>query len=297
MRGEGSEAVGDGPSPARTGATNSRSLSTRSASRKAEASVGPPSSSRDWTPSAPSAPAPRPACPFAAPGRGPPAAAPSRRQGAAAAPWASRRRGRRARQIGPRGPASNGDRVDLRAQLVDEAAALLAGHPACSGDDDPAVEGRGHLVDHERAPLPHPGAPCLVLDACVPRVDELDVDALRAQPRLATGRLRVRIVRPEDDALDARSEYRLGAGRRRAVMRARLERHVHRGVARTVSCRCERDDLGVPAGRLGDAFADDLALADDHRANRRLRIRPLSGRGNELDRAADAHASRSTSSR
>ncbi len=41
-----------GPEPESTGATTSSSLSTRPARRKAEPSVGPPSSSRLWTPSA-----------------------------------------------------------------------------------------------------------------------------------------------------------------------------------------------------------------------------------------------------
>ena len=51
--GSSSWSTNTNPSPATTGATKTSTLSTRSALRKAVASVGPPSRSSDWTPAAP----------------------------------------------------------------------------------------------------------------------------------------------------------------------------------------------------------------------------------------------------
>ena len=222
------------------------SLSTRSAARNAEASVGPPSSSSDWTPSAASA--------ASSSASGPLRSSRSRPSGSGPREKTSRRgwpfgvstsrassRGRSARAVPP--PTATASTC-ARSSWT-SAAALLAGHPALAGHDDASVERRRHLVDHERPPVAHPRPPGLVLDARLPRVDELDVDPVRAQPLLATRSLRVRVARAEDDALDTGGEDRLGARRRRAVMRARLERHVQRRVARPLAGRRERDDLGV----------------------------------------------------
>jgi len=53
----------------------------------------------------------------------------------------------------------------------------------------------------------------------------------------------------------------------------------------------------MAAARLGDAFADDLAVVHDDRAHRRLRVRAVVCCARELQRAADAHASCCTSRR
>ena len=69
-------------------------------------------------------------------------------------------------------------------------------------------------------------------------------------------------------AMPARDDG-VGAGRRLAVMRARLERDVERGAARRLAGAAPALRLGMrpPAG-LGPAAADDDAVLDDDRADR-----------------------------
>ena len=96
--------------------------------------------------------------------------------------------------------------------------------------------------------------------------------------------LRIELTR--DHPRDAGFEQRVDAGRRRAVVRARLERHVHRGAARLLAGSVERDDLGVrPALALVPALADDLVSGDHDGAHDRVRMcRPAPALG-ELERA------------
>ena len=162
---------------------------------------------------------------------------------------------------------------DGGAQLVHEPAALLAGHPAPAGHGDPAVERDRDLVGDERPAARDPRPPRLVLRARLEAVVELGLDAGLAQPLEPAGRLGVRVARAGHDPRDAGRDRRLGARRRRAPVRARLHRHVERRAARPLAGRGERDDLAVPAAGLGHALADDLAVRDDDRADRRLRVR------------------------
>ncbi len=65
---------------------------------------------------------------------------------------------------------------------------------------------------------------------------DVDRDAGGAQPRMArAGDLRVGVFERGDHARDAGGDDRVGAGRRLAVMRAGLERHVERGAARCLA--------------------------------------------------------------
>ena len=57
------------------------------------------------------------------------------------------------------------------------------------------------------------------------------------EPLCPARRLGVGIRRPEHDPGDARRDDRVGARRRRPVVRARLERHVHRRATRTLARR------------------------------------------------------------
>ncbi len=92
-----------------------------------------------------------------------------------------------------------------------------------------------------------------------------------------------------DDARDARGDDRVGARRRRPVVRARLERDVHRRAPRALARLGQRDRLGVAPARLSDALGDDDAVAHEDRADGRLRMRPLVGGARDLDRALEAH--------
>ncbi len=181
---------------------------------------------------------------------------------------------------------------------------LVPGDPARARHGHPAVERHRCLVGDERPALRDPGAPGLVLDPSLEAVVELDLDAGFAQALEAARRLGVRIERGGDDAGDARGDDRLGAGRRGAVVRAGLHRHVERRPARSLAGRGQRDDFAVPAAGLGPALAHDLPVAHEHRRDGRLRI-PGAARGRtelerpfeiqfRLRRAYAGHASSST---
>jgi hypothetical protein len=128
-------------------------------------------------------------------------------------------------------------------------------------------------------------------------VRDLHIDAGGLQPLDTAGCLGIRIAGADDDARHTCLDDPVGARRRRAPVGARLQRDVHRGAARSLARRVERYDLGVPARRLGRPFADDLAAGLDDRADRRLRVRPLTRLAREPDRALEAHASAWTSRR
>ena len=101
---------------------------------------------------------------------------------------------------------------------------------------------------------------------------DLDRDAAaRAAGRAPARDLRIGILQRRHHARDAGADDGVGAGRRLAVMRARLERHVERGAARGLAGALERLGLGMrPAAGLRPAAAEDDAVLDDHRADRRI---------------------------
>ena len=83
-------------------------------------------------------------------------------------------------------------------------------------------------------------------------------------------------------------EDRLRAGRLAALMRAGLERHVHRrprGILSAAPAVLERRPLGVNATELGvEALADHLSVADDDGADQRVRADPPAPALGELQR-------------
>ena len=108
------------------------------------------------------------------------------------------------------------------------------------------------------------------------------VDSGGAQHREArAGDAAVGVLERADDARNSRRDDRLGAGRRRAVMRAGLQRHIERRAARRLARLVDGEAFGVRApARRGDAAPDDDAIAHDQRADRRV------GRGEAERRAA-----------
>ncbi len=152
------------------------------------------------------------------------------------------------------------------------------------GNADAAVERDRDLVRHERPTRRDPSAPLLDLLATAESelvVGELGVDTRLAEPLEAATVLRVRVELPRDDASDAGCEERVDARRRRAVVRAGLERDVHRRAACLLSRRLERDDLGMRlALALVPALADDLVPGDDDGPDDRVRMgRPATALG------------------
>ncbi len=96
----------------------------------------------------------------------------------------------------------------------------------------------------------------------------------------------VRVELAGDDTRDAGLEERIDARRRRAVVRAGLERDVDRRAAGSLAGSLECDDLGVRAAlSLVPAFADDLTVGDDDRADDRIRVRRAAAVLRELDGA------------
>src|SRR5262245_8701981 len=98
--------------------------------------------------------------------------------------------------------------------------------------------------------------------------------------------LRIGIDRAADDALHTRTNQRIGTRRRAALIRMRLERHVHGRAVRRLTGSSQRDGLGMRFAPLEvRTFADDaLALYDDT-ADARIRLRREAAELGELERA------------
>ena len=97
----------------------------------------------------------------------------------------------------------------------------------------------------------------------------------------APAHLRKRIVHRNDDALHAGANQRLRARRRLTLMATRLQRNVHRGARRALAGHRKRVHFRMRAAELFvPAFADDLAVLNDHAADHRVRLdRALAARG------------------
>jgi hypothetical protein len=84
---------------------------------------------------------------------------------------------------------------------------------------------------------------------------------------------------------DTGSEQRVDTGRRRPVVRARLERHVDGRAAGARAGRVQCDDLRVrPALALVPALSDDLVAGDTTCAHDRIGMRRAASMLGELER-------------
>ena len=200
---------------------------------------------------------------------------PREKTSAAAGPAACRRRVHRA-AAGRRSPCPRPRRPHRPPRAArGRAPARLARHPALAGHRHAAVERDRGLVDHERPARRDPRAPHLVLRPCLGGVDLLHVDpAARSSstPPAASG---FGSRAPKTTRSTPAARIRVGARRRRALVRARLERDVEGRAARPLACGVERDALGMAAAGLRPSLADDLAVSHDDRADGRLRIRAV----------------------
>src|SRR5262249_31151687 len=107
----------------------------------------------------------------------------------------------------------------------------------------------------------------------------------------AAAHARVRIARADHDARDAGFEQGVHAGRSLPVMRARLERDVHRRAARALAGRAKRVHLRVRSSvALVPSLAADPPVPAEHRPDERVRIRPAATPLGKLDRTRNRQA-------
>ncbi len=95
------------------------------------------------------------------------------------------------------------------------------------------------------------------------------------QAKARTVHLRVRILHGGDDFLDSGGDDRVGARRRAALMRTRLESQVERGATRQFTGLFESENFGVlHAGPGVKTASDDHVIAHDDGAHGRIRADP-----------------------
>ena len=126
------------------------------------------------------------------------------------------------------------------------------------------------LEDHMRTLVADaPEMPGMIARGLRRAEPDIDRDAGGAQPRMALPRhFRIGILDRRHHARDAGGDDGIGAGRRLAEMRARLQRHIERGAARGLAGARQRLRLGMrPAAGLGPAAADNDAVLDHDRAD------------------------------
>jgi hypothetical protein len=178
---------------------------------------------------------------------------------------------------------------------VRELAAVLPADPlrVAAARGDLAVERHRGLEQHPRTTDPRVLAERLVEQPGAARdlpVGEHDLHALVAQDAQAAARsLLGGVVGGQHHAPDPRLQDRVGAGRRLALVAARLERHVEGRAAEVLQpAGLDRVDLGVRAAvLLVPALAEDLAVAGDHRAHHRVRPDRARALARELDRSLE----------
>src|SRR5207237_10146568 len=102
---------------------------------------------------------------------------------------------------------------------------------------------------------------------------DIDANARIAQPRMPGARyFGIGILQSRNDARDAGRNHGVGAWRRLAMVRAWFERDIERRAASRLAGPAQGFDFGVrPAARLRPAAADNFAVFNDDRANRRIR--------------------------
>jgi len=200
---------------------------------------------------------------------------------------------RQLRVVGQRRADPDGHGVDRCAPAMPQLAAVLAADPlrVARPRRDLAVERHRRLEQHPGAAYASVLAKGLVEQ---PRargelaVGKHDLDPFVAQdPEAATGRLLGRVVGGDDHAPDPRLDDRVGARRGLALVAARLQRHVQRGVGKVLqAARLDRVDLRVRPAELGvPALAEDLLAARDDRADYGVGLDRPHPVARELDRA------------
>ena len=136
-----------------------------------------------------------------------------------------------------------------------------------------AVGRHRKLEDDVRPAIAHPADVAGVIAArLVGSNADVDGNSRRTKPFVPRARdLGFGVFQRGDNARNTGRNNRVRARRCLAVVRARLKRHTERRAVRRVACATQRLDFRMrpPAG-LCPAAADDHAVFDDHRADRRI---------------------------
>ncbi len=136
-----------------------------------------------------------------------------------------------------------------------------------------AIGGNRELQRHVRAAVENPADMARVVAPRLVRAEPVGHgNPRRAQTGITVaGDLGIGIAQRRDHARDPGGNNGVDAGGRPAVMRAGLERDIERGVPRLLSRAPQRLGLGMrPAASLSPAAADNAAVLDDNRTDRRI---------------------------
>src|SRR6185503_13945848 len=163
---------------------------------------------------------------------------------------------------------TDGDRVDLRPQVLDPAVGFHRGElrPHAGRPRDSPVEARRRLDDDEGTPFPHRREERLVeAERGLAFEAFVHLDAVRAEcGKPAAAHERKRIPHRRDHPPDAGRDDALGAGTGASRVRTRLERAVQRRAARALAGLLQRVHLRMRFARaLVRAVADDDAVIRD----------------------------------
>ena len=178
--------------------------------------------------------------------------------------------------VGQHGADAGENRVGIVADLLHVRAGAFAGDPAgvVLGRGDLAVQRQRGFQRHQREAGAHGMDEGFVQLRGLARAysdatSTVTAGVVQAAESLA-GNWRIGIFHGGDHARHARLHQRVGAGRRAALMRARLQRDVERRAARLLAGLFERENLGVLGLRVGvEPAADYLAVLSPARRRRR----------------------------
>src|ERR1044072_1258162 len=204
--------------------------------------------------------------------------------------------------VGENGADADRDRIGFGAPTVDQRAAALTGDPGrvAWGGRGLTIEGHRQLQRHQRRAGAGVLAEGLVEQPRRGRLlagGELDLHPPVAQDSgAASRRLLARVLGRDHDPPDPGLEDRLSAGRLPTLVRAGLQRHVHRRPRRILAplpAIPQRRPLGMQPTKLCmKPLADHDPIPNDNRSNKRIGTNPPAPALSELERPSQVDAVR-----
>ena len=194
--------------------------------------------------------------------------------------------------VGQHGADAGENGVVIVAQFLHVGAGALAGDPAAIvvGRGDFAVQRDGGLERHQRPAGAHEVQERLIqlLGFGGEFGGHFHFDARLAQPAKSLARhQRVGVLDGRHHARHAGRNQGVGAGRRAALVGARLQVQVERGAARLLAGLRQRDHLGVLDAGVGvEAAAHHFAIAHQHGAHHGIRAGQRPALARQVERFA-----------